>query len=66
MLTVMQIVFSFQLVVDHQMLIRNFHAGWPGSVHDARMYRHSTIGVELMKAETDHIGGSGFVIGKRI
>ena len=54
----------FQLVVDHRTLIRHVHTGWPGCVHDARMYRHSSIGVELLKPECHLVFGNGFIIGK--
>ena len=37
--------FSINLlaIVDHRMAFRHVHVGWPGSVHDARVYRNSPV-----------------------
>ena len=32
-----------QAVCDHQLLFTNCFVGWPGSVHDARVFRNSQI-----------------------
>lgn len=34
---------QLQLVVDDKMMIRDTYVGWPGCVHDARVYRKSPI-----------------------
>ena len=56
-------MFSFQLTVDHKLLIRNLCTGWPGSVHDARVYRRSGLGAELQKPISDRIAGEHYVLG---
>ena len=33
----------FQVVSDNRMLIRHAYTGWPGSTHDARVLRHSSL-----------------------
>ena len=32
-----------QAVCDHEMFITDVYAGWPGSVHDARVFRWSPL-----------------------
>ncbi|XP_062588991.1 uncharacterized protein LOC134250654 [Saccostrea cucullata] len=34
---------QLQIVVDHDMLIRDIYTGWPGSTHDARVFRNSNL-----------------------
>lgn len=33
----------FQIVVDHDMLIRDIYTGWPRSTHHARVLRNSNV-----------------------
>lgn len=33
----------FQIVVDHDMLIKDIYTGWPGSTHSAGVLRNSKI-----------------------
>jgi hypothetical protein len=37
-----------QVVCDHEMRFISVNAGWPGSVHDARVYRNSKIGKRII------------------
>ena len=32
-----------QAVVDHEYLFRNINVGWPGSIHDARVFANSSL-----------------------
>jgi len=32
-----------QAIIDHKYIIRDICVGWPGSVHDVRVYRNSGI-----------------------
>ena len=32
-----------QAVVDHEYLFRNLNVGWPGGVHDARVFANSSL-----------------------
>lgn len=34
---------QLQIVVDHDMLIRDIYTGWPGSTHDARVLGNSNL-----------------------
>ena len=38
-----------QAVVDHRYLFRNINVGWPGSVHDARVFVNSALYEEATK-----------------
>lgn len=38
---------NVQLICDHNLLITNAYIGWPGSTHDARVFRNSMIGANL-------------------
>ena len=43
--------------------IINAYTGWPGSVHDARVYANSPIGVQIEKSPMDLLSGDTFIIG---
>ena len=34
---------NLQGIVDHEMMFTDYYVGWPGSVHDARVFRNSEI-----------------------
>ena len=38
-----------QAVVDHNYLFRDICVGWPGSVHDARVFSNSLIYKQIME-----------------
>ena len=37
-----------QLICDHKMMFMSINVGWPGSVHDARVFRTSRIGRRII------------------
>ncbi|CAC5422474.1 unnamed protein product [Mytilus coruscus] len=37
-----------QVVCDHEMKFMSVNTGWPGSVHDARVFRNSKIGKRII------------------
>ncbi|KAJ8683335.1 hypothetical protein QAD02_019127 [Eretmocerus hayati] len=45
---------KLQIICDHKRRIRHFHAGWPGSVHDARMYKNSGVPGILARKNTTY------------
>lgn len=53
-----------QAVCDHELLFLDFYAGWPGSVHDARVFRMSTLEERLSAGLLDRhhhiIGDSAY------
>nr|XP_040025222.1 putative nuclease HARBI1 [Gasterosteus aculeatus aculeatus] len=51
---------NVQIICDAAHLITNVEAKWPGSVHDSRMYRESTLSNRLETGEID-----GFLLGDR-
>lgn len=40
-----------QLLVDHAYIIRSVVVGWPGSVHDARVYGASSLYIQAMRTD---------------
>ena len=51
-----------QAIVDHNCLFRNICVGWPGSVHDARVFAnsllyHKVINKQLLQGDSMHVGG---------
>ena len=52
-----------QLIVDDQLMILDCYVGWPGSTHDARVYRNSPIrhGLESSQAPLER---ETFIIGR--
>ena len=57
------VLFGFQLVCDDNLLIRNINTGWPGSVHDARVFRTSSLGMDLRRDNSVLITDDNFIIG---
>lgn len=57
-----------QLVCDHKLRIRDVFLGYPGSVHDARVFRTSTLGASLAdKCEDAHLlGDSAYPISRNL
>ncbi|KAJ1106667.1 hypothetical protein NDU88_004068 [Pleurodeles waltl] len=51
---------NVQAIVDHQGLITNIVAKYPGSVHDSFIFRHSTINQHFQ----DGRYGNGLLVGK--
>jgi hypothetical protein len=54
---------QLQLVVSDSMLITDAYVGWPGCVHDARVYRNSPIHDALH--DVGKLGPNKFIIGKK-
>jgi hypothetical protein len=58
-----------QCVVDHRMRIVDADLRWPGSVHDARVFRNSTLGVhidELLAPGAYLLADSGYALSARM
>ncbi|XP_038157732.1 putative nuclease HARBI1 [Cyprinodon tularosa] len=51
---------NVQIICDAAHIITNVEAKWPGSVHDSRIYRESTLSNRLERGEID-----GFLLGDR-
>nr|XP_020463569.1 putative nuclease HARBI1 [Monopterus albus] len=51
---------NVQIICDASHIITNVEAKWPGSVHDSRIYRESTLSNRLQCGEID-----GFLLGDR-
>ena len=51
-----------QLIVDDRLVIHDCYVGWPGSTHDARVYRNSAIYTGLMTGQAV-LGRDNFLIG---
>ncbi|XP_061576134.1 putative nuclease HARBI1 [Cololabis saira] len=51
---------NVQMICDAGNLISNVEARWPGSVHDARMYRESNLSTKFLQREFD-----GYLLGDR-
>ena len=51
-----------QAVCDHECLFTDVYAGWPGRVHDARVFRNSPLSEHLPTLPPDHhrIGDSAY------
>ena len=41
--------FFYQVICDASNMITNVEAKWPGSVHDARMYRESNLNAKFQQ-----------------
>ncbi|XP_065928319.1 putative nuclease HARBI1 [Magallana gigas] len=54
---------QLQLVVDDKMMIRDTYVGWPGCVHDARVYRNSPIFNCLEHDSGVHLAPGKYLIG---
>jgi predicted DNA-binding protein YlxM (UPF0122 family) len=52
-----------QLIVDDRLVIRDCYVGWPGSTHDARVFRNSPIFTSLQTGQAV-LGRDNFLIGK--
>lgn len=50
---------QLQAICDHQGLIISYSIGWPGSVHDSKVYRHSHFYI----AESKTLAGDEHIIG---
>lgn len=57
-----------QVVVDYQLRFRDVCTGWPGSVHDARVYRNSPIAgmVEDLPDEYHLLGDSAYPVSQHM
>ena len=51
---------QLQLIVDDLLVIRDTYVGWPGSTHDARVFRNSPVSRSMV------IGEDNFLIGESI
>uniref|UniRef100_A0A668A926 Putative nuclease HARBI1 n=1 Tax=Myripristis murdjan TaxID=586833 RepID=A0A668A926_9TELE len=51
---------NVQMTCDHQLLVTNVEARWPGSVHDSRIFRESLLGHQLEQGLFD-----GLLVGDR-
>lgn len=58
------IIFKLQAVCDHNLLIRDIFVGYPGSVHDSRVFRNSSLYATLQEKCTNFhlLGDSGYPI----
>lgn len=55
-------MFQLQVVCDHNMQIRDVYVGYPGSVHDSRVFRISPLSQTLQEKCQDLyiLGDSGY------
>lgn len=54
---------QLQAICDHQMVFTDCYTGWPGSVHDARVLRNSTIYRDQQEANGLLFPRSSFLVG---
>ena len=54
---------NLQGVCDHQMLFTDAYAGWPGSVHDARVFANSDLKQRIVEDQMSLFPGNTFIIG---
>lgn len=54
--------FQIQVVCDHNLLLRDIFIGYPGSVHDSRVFRNSPLSNDLVNKCRDNylLGDSGY------
>ena len=52
-----------QAVCDHEMFITDIHLGWPGSVHDARVFRPSPLCDHLDNNTTEMCPDGSYLLG---
>ena len=52
-----------QSIVNFKGEFIDCYAGWPGSVHDARVYANSPIGIQIEDSPMDVFSGDSFIIG---
>ena len=54
---------QLQLIVDCNMLIRDAYCGWPGSTHNARVFRNSPMGMALSGPTNELLLPDSYIIG---
>ncbi|KAK0148314.1 putative nuclease HARBI1 [Merluccius polli] len=50
----------FQMTCDHQLMVTSVDAKWPGSVHNSRIFRESTLCQQFLQCRYD-----GIIVGDR-
>ena len=52
-----------QIVADDRLMVIDVYAGWPGSAHDARVFKNSSL-YQAIKTGSVPLGENKFLIGK--
>jgi len=53
-----------QAIVDHNGLFRDLCIGWPGNVHDARVFSNSTLYAKVNRGEL--LQGDSYTLGEEL